>query len=148
MSDSSACTRQALCEVSPKLRPIVGLHHSKAKPKALLSSPYGVCCSPRQNPTVHLGICHAGIQIYDGIDVPSPLRKGADVVNGICLDELARRGNCWPPRIVWMYSLCTRTVKAMVASQYATHTTKRNAYTIHLRNVMPDDLGTASECGS
>ena len=32
----------------------------------------------------------AGIQIYDGIDVPSPLRKGADVVNGICLDKTTR----------------------------------------------------------
>ena len=68
-----------------------------------------------------------------------------DMVNGICLDKLARLGDVRPPGVVPTDSWLPRAVKAVVAAENPPHTAQRHQDAEHCRQMVPDDFGTALE---
>ena len=83
------------------------------------------------------------MEVTDGIVIHSPPGRWVNVVDGVCLDKLARPGDVRSPRVIPADSWLPGAVKAVVAAENPPHTAQRHHDPEHCRQMVPDDFGTA-----
>jgi hypothetical protein len=142
-----AVTAETVLEVAAEFRTVVGLDQSECEAELRAGSPDDLGGNAWSYTVVHLGICHTGVQVNDGVHVAPTFSEWTDVVDGICLDQLSRCGDHWTSGIVWSDPF-PAPIDGLVAPQNAAHTTEADMDILVMRQVVPDDFGAALQCPS
>ena len=111
-----------LLKVTPVLWAVVGLDHGEREAEGLSCFKHGSGSYARQDPSRNLGVREAGIQINDRVVIQSPPGRWVNVVDGVCMDKLARPGDVRSPRVIPADSWLPGAVKAVVAAENPPHT--------------------------
>lgn len=134
---------EVILKVPTILWPVVGLDHGKDEAEPVLGSQDHLGSNARPDPVVDLGVGHAAVQVYDGVDVAPPFGQRTDVVHGVGLDEFAWFGNhgadgvaAPDPRPAAVYHAA--------APENTPDTTETDGNAFPVDEVVPDHFGAAS----
>ena len=111
-----------LLEVPTVLWSVVCLYHGNGEAPLLLCFQHSLCCEPLSELWRKRDMCHPSKEVNDRVVVQPSATLWIHMVNGICLDKLARLGDVRPPGVVPTDSWLPRAVKAVVAAENPPHT--------------------------
>lgn len=130
VTHGDAVRTQDLGKISTELWSVVSLHHAEVKAKVGLCLQYCLCSLTREDARGYLGIAHAGMEIYDRVDILPFGSVWTDVVNSICLHQLTGFGDMWSSWVIWSYSFLPGSIEAVVPPQDAAHTAQAESETL------------------
>ncbi len=105
MADSDTLLPEDLLKVATILWAVVALYHSKPKAEGCLGVKDGLSSQSLTKGCGEHGVRHAGMEVNDRVVIQSPTTMWIDVMNRVCLYELARHGDTRTTGIIWAKAL-------------------------------------------